>query len=73
MHGNVWEWCADWYGAYTADTTDPVGPTSGSSRVMRGGGWFNPAEVCRSALRGNYWPDCRYCNIGFRVALVRAD
>lgn len=39
MHGNVWEWCADWYGAYTADTTDPVGPTSGSSRVMRGGGW----------------------------------
>ena len=70
MHGNVWEWCADWYGAYTADTTDPVGPTSGSNRVGRGGGWCDIARGCRSACRGTFKPGSRDSIFGFRVALV---
>ncbi|MCA1800716.1 MAG: SUMF1/EgtB/PvdO family nonheme iron enzyme, partial [Actinobacteria bacterium] len=68
MHGNVWEWCLDWEGAYPATVTDPVGAASGSDRVLRGGSWFDNARYCRSAYRGNDTPSHRYAYYGFRLA-----
>jgi formylglycine-generating enzyme len=70
MHGNVFEWCQDCYGGdYYASppAADPVGPTFGSSRVLRGGSWYYDAEPCRSANRSELSPDYRSCYIGFRV------
>ena len=71
MHGNVWEWCSDWYAEeYPAeDQTDPMGPTSGTERVLRGGSWFNNPLSCRSGIRGKDKPDFRYYYIGFRVVM----
>jgi len=71
MHGNVWEWCQDWYEDYpTGSVVDPAGPSSGVSRVLRGGSWSSHARYCRSAYR-NRWnaPDFRRGNAGFRLVL----
>ena len=69
LHGNVLEWCQDWYGTYPEKiATDPVGPVTGDGRVLRGGSWFNTGMGCRSAFRNVDNPDLRYNNIGFRLA-----
>ena len=71
MHGNVAEWCQDWYGDLSADAvTDPFGATSGTARVRRGGGWVDTASCCLSGFRySSIAPsDDRYSTCGFRVA-----
>jgi formylglycine-generating enzyme required for sulfatase activity len=68
MHGNVWQWMQDWFGSYAPEpVTDPQGPTSGSSRVIRGGRWFVDAGGCRSAFRSFAEPGYRYVYLGFRL------
>lgn len=71
MHGNVWEWVQDWYGSYPSGTvTDPTGASSGSDRVVRGGGWGDAAGNLRSANRNYNSPSARTYYLGFRVVRV---
>ena len=73
MHGNVWEWCVDWKADYVnSSSSDPTGPSSGSSRVFRGGSWYYTARNCRSAYR-HFSPGSERYFLGFRVSLVLAD
>jgi formylglycine-generating enzyme required for sulfatase activity len=74
MHGNVSEWCGDWYGHYgSGPATDPQGPSGASSRIDRGGDWHNAARFCRSANRSWQDPSDRYITLGFRLALSPSE
>ena len=71
MHGNVWEWCSDWSGAYSSSAqTNPTGPSSGSYRVFRGGSWNFSAHACRSAYRLSNVPSLRGNAMGFRLVVA---
>ena len=67
LHGNVWKWLEDWYDGSLAGGTDPMGPASGSYRVLRGGSWYSGASSLRSGNRYYWWPGNRGGDVGFRL------
>jgi formylglycine-generating enzyme required for sulfatase activity len=68
MHGNVWEWCWDFYGLSGGEAIDPPGPNTGAHRVNRGGGWDSAAKYLRSAARSSDFPETAGGSLGFRLA-----
>ena len=71
MSGSVYEWCYDWYGAYSSSSqSNPTGASSGQYRVLRGGSWGSDASRCRVSNRGDNTPTLRYDNNGFRVVCI---
>ena len=70
MSGNVYEWCQDWCGSYSSNSQiNPTGPSSGSFRVYRGGGWYYSAGACRVSIRFDCTPGSRGNDLGLRLAL----
>lgn len=68
MSGNVWEWCQDWDGPYSSKSqNNPIGPKTGTYNILRGGGWYYPANSCRVADRYKFTPELGNDNFGFRV------